>query len=271
MEIIRQAIESTLPENFDLSRYFLSLVIAIIGILIIGGIFRLCLGKGSVLNAAISSAIAILCLYIINVVIYSFGKNLSILFTPLPFVTVEGDYLNIFPIFDASLPAICSELINMIILSFLMNLLETWLPKGKKVLGWFCFRFLSLTLAICLHYCINIFLNSVMNETILALSPVILLGILLLAFLLGILKLLVGGALAFINPFLGLFHTFFFKNDIGKQLRRALVTTVILAFLVCVLNYFSYTSIYIASVAIITYLPAIIFALILWYVIAQFL
>lgn len=271
MEIIKQIIESALPDSFDPARYFMSLLIGIISILIIGGIFRLCFGKGSILNGAISSAIAILCLYVINVLIYSFGDDFEILFSPLPFVSVEGNYLTIFPILDASFDAICAELINMIILSYLMNLLETWLPKGKKILTWFCFRFLSLTIAICLHYCFNLFLNSVLQDSALTLTPIILLGILATTLLLGLLKLLVGGALAFIHPLLGLFYTFFFKKDAGKQLVKAILTTVILAIVVCVLNYFSYTSIYIAAVAVLTYLPVIIFALILWYVIAQFL
>lgn len=271
MEIIKQIIESALPESFDPARYFMSLLIAIISILVLGGIFRLCFGKGSMLNGAISSAIAILCLYVINVLIYSFGDHFEILFAPLPFVSVSGDYLQIFPILSASFDEICAELLNMIILSYLMNLLEIWLPKGKKIFSWFCFRFLSLLIAICLHYCINLFLNSVLQENALTLAPIILMCILAVALILGLLKLLVGGALSFINPFLGLFHTFFFKKDAGKQLVKAMITTLILTVLVCVLNYFSYTSIYIAAVAILTYLPVILFGLVLWYVIAQFL
>lgn len=271
METIQQILDIALPDNFDPAKYFMSLLIAIVSILVVGGIFRLCFGKGSILNGAISSAIAILSIYTINVLIYSFGDNLQILFSPLPFVSVSDDVLTVFPIFDASFREICAEIVNMMVLSYLMNLLETWLPKGNKVWSWFSFRFLSLAIAVCLHYCINIFLNSVFKENILDIAPLILLGIVLVAFLLSCLKLLVGGALSFIDPFLGLFHTFFFKKDMGKQLMRAMVTTMLLTILVCVLNYLSYTSISIAAVAVLTYLPIIIFGLVLWYVVAQFL
>lgn len=271
MEIIQQILDIALPENFDLGKYCMTLLIAIISILVVGGIFRLCFGKGSILNGAISSAIAILCIYAMTILIYSFGDNLQLLFSPLPFVTVSEDYLTLFPIVDASFSEICAEIVNLMVLSYLMNLLETWLPKGNKVWSWYFFRFLSLSIAICLHHCINIFLSNVFQENILTVAPLILLGIVLVAFILGCIKLMVGGALAFIDPFLGLFHNFFFKLDVGKQLMRAMVTTILLTTLVYVLNYLSYTGISIAAVAVLAYLPVIIFCLVLWYVIAQFL
>lgn len=271
MEVIQQILDIVLPANFDPAQYFMNLLIAIIGILVVVGIFRLCFGKGSLLNAAISSSIAILSIYAINVLIYSFGSKLQILFDPLPFVSVSEDYLTVFPIFDASFPAICKEIVDMMILAYLMNLLETWLPKGEKIWSWFGFRFLALALAVCLNFCINLFMNSVFQESTLESAPLILLGIIAAAFLLGCLKLIIGGALTFLNPLLGLFYGFFFSKEIGKQLRRAMFTTALLTALVCVLNYFSYTAVSIAAVAVLTYLPIILLGLILWYIIAKFL
>lgn len=271
MEILQQILDIVLPANFDPTKYFTNILIAIIGILVAVGIFRLCFGKGSLLNAAVSSSIAILSIYVINVLIYSFGSKLQILFDPLPFVSVSEDYLTVFPIFDAPFSAICKEIVDLMILSYLMNLLETWLPKGEKVWSWFGFRFLALALAVCLNYCINLFMNTVFQENTLETAPLILLGIVVVAFLLGCLKLIIGGALTFLNPLLGLFYAFFFSKEIGKQLRRAMATTLLLTALVCVLNYLSYTTISIAAVAVLTYLPIILLGLILWYVIAKFL
>jgi putative flippase GtrA len=271
MEIIQQILDIILPESFDPAAYFMNLLIAIVGILVVVGIFRLCFGKGSILNGAISSAIAILSLYVINVLIYSFGSSLTFLFEPLPFVEVAADQLTVFPIMGASFEQICAEIVSMMILAFLMNLLETWLPKGNKVWSWFCFRFLALSIAVCLHYCIDLLLNSVLQENALVAAPLILLGIVLAAFALACLKMLIGGALSFINPLLGLFHSFFFKQDVGKQLLRAMITTALLTALVYALNYLSYTGISIAAVAVVTYLPVILLGLALWYIISKFL
>jgi hypothetical protein len=271
MDIIKQALDSALPDSFDPTNYFTSLLISIIGILVAVGIFRLCFGKGSMLNCAVSSAIAIVSLYVINVVLYSFGSGLKILFTPLPFVTISEGYLQIFPIFNASFREICAEVFNLLILSYLMNLLQTWLPKGNKIWSWFGFRFLSLLLAICLHYCVHILLTVVLKADALSVAPLVLLGVLAAGLLLGCLKLVVGGALAFINPLLGLFYAFFFQKNIGKQLLKAVLTTLLVTALVCVLNYLSFTGIAIAAVSVLTYLPIILVGLLLWYVIEQFL
>ena len=271
MDLIQQLIQRALPDGFDPSRYFISILVAIVSILILGGIFRLCFGKGSVINGAFSSAIAILCLYVINVVVYSFGSNLQILFAPLPFVEIGDGCLNIYPIFEADFTHICQQITSMLILSYLMNLLEHWLPKGNKIWSWYSFRALSLLLAICLNYCVNMFLNSVLPTGVWDRAPMILLGVLAAAFCLGVLKLLIGGALAFINPFLGLFYTFFFSKVAGKQLLRAIITTLLLTLLVCAMNHYGFTSIVIASVSILTYLPVIILGLLLWYVLAKLL
>jgi hypothetical protein len=212
-----------------------------------------------------------LSLYVINVLVYSFGSNLKILFTPLPFVNISEGYLQIFPIFNASFREICAEIFNLLILSYLMNLLQTWLPTGNKIWSWFGFRFLSLLLAICLHYCVHLLMSVVLKADAMSVAPVVLLCVVVGALLLGLLKLLVGGALTLINPILGLFYAFFFQKNIGKQLLKAILTTLLVTALVCVLNYISFTGITIAAVSILTYLPIILVGLVLWYVIEKYL
>lgn len=271
MDLIIQLIERALPDGFDPAQYFVSVLVAIISILILGSMFRLCFGQGSVINSAISSAIAIFCLYVINVVVYSFGSKLQVLFSPLPFVEISDGCLKIYPIFDADFNHICQQITNMLILAFLMNLLEHWLPKGNKLWSWYAFRALSLVLAVCVNYCISIFLSIVLPASIWERSPLILLGAILLTFTLGILKLIIGGGLAFLNPFLGLFYAFFFNKIAGKLLSKAILTTVLLTLLVFAMNYFGITSIAIASVTLLTYLPVIILGLLLWYVLAKLL
>lgn len=267
----QQILDIILPASFDPAKYFMYLLIAVVSIFVVVGIFRLSFGKGSMLNGAISSAIAILCIYVIDVLIYSFGTKLQVLFEPLPFVSVTKDYLTVFPIFQASFREICKEIVNLMVLSYLMNLLEMWLPKGEKIWSWFGYRFLALGISLCLYYCVDLFLNNVMQGNALEVAPLILLGIVVGAFLLGCLKLIIGGALMFINPLLGIFHTFFFSKAIGKQLRRAMVTTLLLTAMVYVLNYLSYTAVAIGSVAVLTYLPIILIGLLIWYIVGKFL
>lgn len=271
MEIVHKILDIVLPESFDIYSYAMNLLIAIVAIFVVTGICRISFGKGSILNGGIASAIAILTIYVVTVLIYSFGSKLHILFEPLPFVTVSEDYLTVFPIFDATLHSVCNEFVNMTILAYVMNLLETWLPKGDKLGSWFSFRFFALAIAVCLHYCINLLLTTVFKDSFLTVLPLYLLGITLLAFLLGCLKMIVGGEGAFVKNFLGAFHTFFFTKDMGKQLMRALTTSLLLTMLVYVLNYLSYTTVAIAAVTFFAYFPIILIGLVLWYIIAKFM
>ena len=250
MEKIYAFFDSITPEGFDAEQFLRFVAIFALGSLVFGFVARLIFGKKSNLNRAVSAAIAILCIYVVNVVVYSCGMKIKELLSPLPFVTIAGDYLNIFNFFTADFATICAQILDMVILAFLMNLLDSWLPQGKKLFGWFFFRILSVVLAICLQYIIALALDFLVPAGLAAYAPMILVIILIAALLLGALKLLVGGALAFINPLLGVLYTFFFCNVVGKQLSRAILTTLLLSGLVCLLNYLGIGAVYIASAAL---------------------
>lgn len=271
MEAIYAFIESITPAGFNAKQFLQFIAMLILGLLALAVVARLIFGKRSSMNHAVSAAIAILCIYVVNVVIYSTGAKLDVILSPLPFVSISGDYLTIFPILTADANAICTHVLNMIILAFLMNLLSSWLPKGQKLLSWYFFRFLSVVLAICLQYVVNLLLGVLVPEGFADIAPTVLMIVLVAALALGALKLLVGGALAFINPLLGLLYTFFFSSAIGKELSKAILTTAILTGLVCLLNYLGITAVYIATAALAAYIPLVIIVLILWYVVGHLL
>ena len=52
---------------------------------------------------------------------------------------------------NADYVMICGEVLDMIILAFLVNLVNSWLPQGKKLIGWLFFRCLSVAVAMLLH------------------------------------------------------------------------------------------------------------------------
>lgn len=271
MEIINQILDRALPASFNPGTYFLGLLISVVSVFLVAGIFRLWLGPGSTVNSSISSAVAIISVYGMALVIFSFGGNLQFLFSPLPFISASIDRVNIFPVFSAAWNEICAEFTGLLILLYLMNLLEVWLPKGRNFWSWYGFRFLAMIFAICLHYCLNLLLTNICSVSTLELLPYIILGIVAVILLLAFLKMILKNSIEFLSGFLGLFHTFLFKKSPGKQLLRALVTTLLITGVVCVLNYLSVTGIAIASIALLTYLPFIIIGLLMWYVIDKYL
>lgn len=271
MDEISNFLKSLIPDGFDLQKFLYAALILCVGALVIGFLGRLIFGKKSVLNQSVSSAIGILFIYALTIVLHSQGIDLKLLMSPLPFVTLEGDYLHLYSFISSDYVVACGQLLTMIVLAFLVNLVNGWLPTGKKLVPWLFFRCLSVILAMLLHTVVSVLLNMFLPEGLLTWAPVILLGLLLLMLATGALKFLVGAVIGTVNPVIGLLYTFFFSTVIGKQLSKAILTTGLIFALVAGLNYIGITAIYIASSALIAYIPLLIVLLVLWYVIGHLL
>ena len=159
MDAIVNLLESVVPDGYQIEAFLKMALFLVLGVIAIGVLGRLCLGKGSVLTRSVSSAISIFFIYVITIVIYSFGVNLQFLLAPLPFVSIQDSYL-VLQIYSTSrYLEICDQVLSMIILSFLANLADGWLPKGKNLFAWFFFRCLSVMIAMILHLLANAILN----------------------------------------------------------------------------------------------------------------
>lgn len=243
--------------------------VLLLGLLVVSLLGRFIFGKKSVLTSAVSSAIGILFIYAITVVLESTGVQLQALIAPLPLASLDGDKLILFSFRGASYTVICSQLLSMVVLSFLVNMADGWIPKGKKLLGWIFFRCLTVIIGYALHLLIIWLFNRFLPQDLATYAPTILLGLLVLMLLTGALKLVVGAALTTVNPLIAAFYTFFFANVVGKQITRAVLTTALLSGLVMLLNYLGCGVIYIASAVLIAYIPFVILLIAAWYVVTN--
>lgn len=233
---------------------------------------RVIFGKRSSLNHALSSAMGIFFMLAISTLIYVFDpRNLAQYLSPLPYVAFSGDYLILFPFLGSSFATICDELLSMIILAFLVNLLDTFIPKGKNVVTWYLLRFVTVLLAMGLHYGVTWATNEYLPGVLVTYAPVILLIILVLAVLMGLLNVILSLVLTVVNPIFGALYAFFFSTLVGKQLTKAICTTFVLTAVVVALSYFGCTMICIAGAALAAYIPLLIVLLILWYLIGHLL
>lgn len=269
MDKLINLLESYVPKGFDVSGFLQAAAVLCLGTFLLGLIGRICFGKKSTLNHAVSSAISILFIYVVTVVVYSLGVNLSFLISPLPFISLSGDYLNFFSFEGAHYTVVCDQLLSMVILAFLANLADSWLPRGKNVFTWFLLRCLSVLLAMVLHLIANQLLTRFLPEGLLTWAPVVLAALLVITMSMGLIKLVLGGVLASVNPVLGIFATFFFSHIIGKQITRAVLTTLLMAGLIWLMNYLGCTAIFIASAALAAYIPFLILLLVVWYVVGR--
>lgn len=267
MEKITQLLSEYLPAGYE--SYLHTILISFVAFAVIAILGRLLFGKKSVLNQSISALIGILFIYAVTIVIYSYGIDLSFLVSPLPFVTLSNDNLYIFPILTAEFTLICEHLLNMIILAFLVNLINGWLPTKKNVFAWLFFRCLSVAGAMVLFAVANYFMVAYLPSDFLKWAPVILLVILVSSLLLGALKLIVGAVLTTINPLIAVLYTFFFASVLGKQVSKAIITTVLATLLVAALNYFGILAVYVGAAALTAYIPLLVLLLVLWYIIGR--
>ena len=271
MNYLQSALETVQSIELDRFTFLKDIGIACAVLLVLGFLGRVLFGKRSDLNHAISSTIGILSVYILGVFLYGTSHVLSGLLASLPFVAVQDGMLALFSFTAAEFPEICAMLVRMIMLAFLVNLLDIVLPKGKNLFTWLLFRLITVLLAVLCQGLIVWLSETYLPAALIQYAPMILLGILAAMLLLGALKLLVGIALATINPIIGALYTFFFSSLVGKQLSKAVLTTILLSLLVHALNYMGYTVISLVGISLLTLLPVILVLLALWYLVSQIL
>ena len=240
--------------------------------LVLGSLGRVILGKRSSLNHCVSSSLGILFLYALTIILYTFKPwNLEELLSPLPFMVFAGDYLMLIPFHGASVSVLCHEILSMIILAFLVNLLDTLIPKGKGIFGWYLLRFLTVALSFGLHLATEWAFDTYLPNLLVNYAPILLLGILVALLLLGILNLILGAVLTVANPILGGIYTFFFSNIVGKQLTKAVGSAIMVCVVFFLMHHFGYTLITISFDALLSYIPFGIVLLLLWYLIGHIL
>lgn len=271
MDLFVTKLMSYLPADIDLTAVIRFILIVAVSSLILGIIGRVFFGKRSSLNHSVSSAIGILFVYAVTIVIYTFDPvNLSRFLSPLPFVSFSGDYLQVFTFTGAEYSEICTQVLNMIILAFLVNLLDSFIPKGKNIFSWYLYRFVTVALAMVAQLLVTGLLIAFLPGVLVTYAPIILIAILVIAALLGVLKVVLGLVLAVTNPLLGAVYAFF-SSMIGKMLSKAMFTTLLLSSLVFILEKLGCTVICIAAAALSAYIPLILVLLIMWYILGHVL
>jgi hypothetical protein len=245
--------------------------ILVFGILLIGSLTRFLFGKEAQINLAFTSAMEILCVYVINTVVYALGLRLHEFITPLPFVTMVEDYLLLYPILSAEFTDICHHVLKLLMIAFLVNLINEFIPKGKHLISWFLLRIITVLLAVSGIYFVEILLNTYLPQGLYEIAPTILLCSLVALILLGSLKVFVGAAMAFLDPIVAALYTFFFSNILGRALAKAMLSTALLTALVVALDYLKITAVLIAPAALLGYIPLLLIVLVLWYILGHIL
>ena len=263
---------SRIPADMDFAVVAKFLLFYVAGSLILSCLGRVVLGKHSSLNHSLSSAMAILFIYAVTIVIYTFKPwHLEALVSPLPFVTFFNDYMVVMPVVGIRPTVLSRELLSLIMLSFLVNLTDISLPRGRNFLGWFFWRSLSIFLSMGLHLLMHWAFGNYLPDVFITYAPITLLLLLVFLLLLGFLNAILGLVLTITNPLIGAAYTFFFSNVVGKQFTKAFFTAGILSVIVYLMGAFDYNFVNISTASLTAYIPIAMTSLILWYFIGYLL
>lgn len=240
--------------------------------LIMGVLGRVFLGKRSSLNHSLSAVMAISFVYAATIIVYTFQPlNFESYLSPLPFVTFSGDYMIVLPIADLEFRVMCQHILSLIILAFLVNLTDSAVPQGENVIGWYVLRLACVLLSMGLHYLVSALIRTCVPDLLATYAAAILLAVLVFMLFSGLISLALGMVIAVGNPFLGTVYSFFFSNIIGKQLSKAVFSSVILCGVFYLLDLWGYTIICINSAVLVAFLPLLLVLLALWYLIGHVL
>lgn len=266
------SLRDAIPAEIDLAATAKFLLFFVAASLILGVMGRICLGKRSSLNRSLSSAVGILAIYALSIILYTYKPwSLDELVSPLPFVRFAGEYLVVIPFQGTAFTTLCGEILALIILAFLVNLLDTFMPQGGGALGWYFLRFATVVLGMLLQLMANYAFQTYLPNGLVTYAPAILLVLLGAMLLMGLLNLVLSVVLTAVNPIFGAMYAFFFGNAVGKQLSKAIFTAGIICCVFFLLGYFGYTVICISPASLMTYIPLALVLLILWFLIGHLL
>lgn len=243
--------------------------ILLLGALLLSGLIRFIFRKQTLLGSAVSSSIAIIFIYVLMISIFVMAADLRFLVTPLPFITLSENVIEFFHFAGTGYGVIASQLVSMIILAFLVNILDTLIPAGKKIISWILLRIVTVGIGLILHYLMSVTLTKYLPQGIVLYAPAILLIILVIMLLTGALRFLVGLILTTVNPLIAALYTFFFATLVGKQITKAVLTTAILSGVILLLEKLGVQSLSLASGALIAYLPFLLLLLPVWYLVSK--
>ena len=243
--------------------------ILLIGALLICAVSHFIFKKTSLLSHAVSSSIAVIFIYVVMVLILTVFTELRFLVTPLPFASLSPTSIQFFSSQGASYTEIAGQLLNMVILAFLVNLVDTWMPTGKNILTWTFWRVITVALGFLLHCAVNWCFSRFLPQGIQMYAPVILLTILVVMLLTGALRFLVGLVLTTVNPLIAALYTFFFATLVGKQITKAVMTTAILSGVIILLEKLGITALSLLSGALVAYIPFLLLLLVVWYIVRK--
>lgn len=222
--------DSFFPEGFQISSLLPTLLFIIGLVVVVGVLIRLIADKAARYQHALSSALAILFVYLVLMMLHgtSAPDFVKEAFKVLPLMDYDGQNIILFQLSAENVVAFFREFLLAFILSFILISLDDLIPDAKNRVAWIILQIFISGLAFFL-YCyavqaIEVFMPGALDGY----APLILGCILLFMVLLGVLKVILSVLLVTVNPLLGAVSLFFGSAPLGKALGKATLCALVL-------------------------------------------
>lgn len=269
---LAQSIESFLQSANSLIPASLQntiILFAVLSVFLLGAglVLRIFFGEKCTVNRSISGFMAILFIYALTALIYSMQlQNVTQYLVPLPFAVFRNDLLIVSFSAYTTKSLMCSQLLSLIILGFIIHLMNFLLPSGQSFFPWLLMRLVGAVAAVAAFIAANWALNTFLPTAIAQSAPVILVTVLAVTLLVSLFNPLLCILFTAANPIIGLLYTFFFSNTIGKNLTRAVLSAALICVFFYAMEYFGLSAVYITKDAMLRYSPFAAAMLGVWFI-----
>lgn len=261
-----------IPESLsDWTDLLKIMCILALGIFSVGAILRALVGRGSPLTRSISAVLNLILIYLSAVVGYVYLPGLRPWLENLPFLSLSADHFYLLDPTAMPWELFYTSVLQMSVLALFVNMLESWLPSGRRLISWYALRLFNNLCALALylgfHAVADAFVPQFFGEWAKWILLVVWGGILLIA----VLKLILSAVLTVFNPILGACYTFFFSNLFGSQFSKAILTTVFSLLIIYALGQAGYAQVVFSDLSMWSYLPASLITILALYLFGKFL
>ena len=274
LEVISTYTLSLFPEGFKPFDMLHTLFYLIGVALIMAALVRLVHKKASQYNHALSSAMALMFMYMLMVLLHRLMPDIvDPVLEKLPLIDVnfQTGTISLFQFSMNRFDECCRELVYVLILSFCLIGLDDIIPDSRNVGSWILLQFIIACIALAIYCFVLNSINTFFPEAFTSVAPMILVSILMFMVFLGLLKVILTLMLAAVNPLLGAVSAFFSSNRLGMALGKSVMCSFVLIAMTVFLKYKGIVSIPLENLTLLVCSLPLIVLLILWVVIGHVL
>ena len=274
LQVLSTYILSLFPQGFKPMDMVHSLLYIIAVAFIVAVLIRLIHKKASQYNHALSSAMALMFMYLLLIQIRRLLPDLvDPLLEKLPLIDLDSQAgtISLFHFSGKEFQKSCTEFLYLFMLSFCLIGLDDLIPDAKNTTSWIILQFIIVCIAMAIFTFILKCLNHFIPGVLTSYAPMILVCILLFMVFLGLLKVILTLMLVAVNPLLGAISAFFSGNKVGVALGKSVMCSFVLSAVSVFMTYRQFDFFLLSELnLLVCFLPMAVLGL-LWVVIGHIL